>query len=128
MGIFKRAAAVAVAGAVGATLIASPALAVGPDYEADSSGSTLYLYNDARTVLVGYVVIIKSGSSYVGVVCDTHNDGYFITGRFDPGSGNVQTLNSPGYQQCADTTFATLRKYRLSWNGYTTPNWYAPTA
>ncbi|MEV4282736.1 hypothetical protein [Actinoplanes xinjiangensis] len=125
-GLSKRVVAVVLAGMFGAAAVASPALAVAPDYQPYGAGSTLSLYNDARTVLVGRIVVTaNSGAGWDISVCDHHSDGYVVTGRFDAGASGVVAVSTPGYNQCTYRHFSTINKYRLAWNTYAT-GWYLP--
>jgi hypothetical protein len=125
-GLSKRVVAVVLAGLFGATALASPALAVAPVYDGSGTGSTLSLYNDARTVLVGRIKVTAHPSAGWNIeICDHHSDGYVVTGRFDAGSAGVVAVSTPGFGQCVTRHFSTINKYRLAWNTYAT-GWYLP--
>jgi hypothetical protein len=125
-GLSKRAMAVVLAGLIGATAVASPALAVAPRYQPYGAGSILELWNDAGTIRVGRITVTANTSAGWDVaVCDHHSDGYVVTGRFDAGASGVVAVSSPNYNQCSYRHFSTINKYRLAWNTYAT-GWYLP--
>ena len=125
MRTIRRLAVAALTGVLASLALAAPALAV----KAPISGDTINLTTDSGTPLGTVWTNYVDGSSWDLWVCDWYDDGYYITGRVDPGGGRaLVSYNSLGVGEAncfhRRITYG-IRKYRLLWkdfgSGWTNP-------
>ncbi|MEU4425680.1 hypothetical protein AB0F81_34085 [Actinoplanes sp. NPDC024001] len=126
---FRSIAVAVLAGVLAPLAIASPALAVySPPPTRLGDYTAIHLLTDRDEHHLGTVWLTSYGNGEYDLrVCDYYSDGYYISGRIDPGNGIVQVYHSRGVgdANCFEKKIYGVRKFRLGWRDFAS-GWATP--